>query len=88
MKPILFIILLGVSVTVKGQLTLERAQDSLQKYHLGASTYFEEFLGHTGYGAQVILTTDGGAAGFGDGDNGTELIKLDKNGKVVWRKSV
>jgi len=43
---------------------------------------------HPGYGARVILTTDGAAAGFGDGDNGLELIKLDKNGKVQWRKKI
>jgi hypothetical protein len=87
MKSIL-IILLFTSVTTYGQLTIERAQDSLQQYHLGTSTYFEDFMKHPGYGARVILTNDGGAAGFGDGDNGTELIKLDKNGNVTWRKKI
>jgi hypothetical protein len=87
MRSIL-IILLFISVSSYGQITIERAQDSLRKYHLGTSTYFEGFMGHPGYGAQVILTIEGGAAGFGDGDNGTELIKLDKSGKVEWRKKI
>jgi hypothetical protein len=87
MKYILSILLLS-SVTAYGQLTIQRAQDSLQQYHLGTSTYFEDFMTHPGYGARVILTTDGGAAGFGDGDNGLELIKLDKNGRVQWRKKI
>jgi hypothetical protein len=87
MRSIL-IILLFVSATSYGQLTIERAQDSLRKYHLGTSTYFESFMGHPGYGAQVILTVDGAAAGFGDGDNGLELIKLNKNGSVQWRKKM
>jgi hypothetical protein len=84
----ILISLLFFSVTAHGQLTIQRAQDSLQQYHLGTSTYFEDFVGKPGYGARVILTPDGGAAGFGDGDNGTELIKLDKNGKVTWRKKI
>ena len=87
MKFILIILLL-TGFTAFGQLTVERAQDSLRQYHLGTSTYFEDFMGHAGYGARVILTTDGAAAGFGDGDNGLELIKLDKTGKVEWRKKI
>jgi hypothetical protein len=84
----LLIILLFINATAYGQLTVKTAQDSLQKYHLGTSTYFEGFINHPGYGAAVILTKDGGAAGFGDGDNGTELIRLDKKGNVLWRKSI
>jgi hypothetical protein len=87
MKYILSI-LFFVNVTAYGQISLEKAQDSLQKYRLGVSTYFGDFMGHAGYGAGVILTNDGGAAGFGDGDYGTELIKLDKTGKVQWRKKI
>jgi len=84
----LLIILLFINLHAYAQLTLNQAQDSLQKYHLGTSTYFEDFRGHPGYGAGVILTKDGGAAGFGDGDNGMELIKLDKKGNVQWRKPI
>ncbi len=87
MKKILFFLLL-VNVSAFGQLTFSQAQDSLQKYHLGVSTYFSDFLGHQSYGAGVNLTKDGGAVGFGDGDNGLELIRLDKTGKVLWRKGM
>jgi len=84
----MLLILLFVNVTVYGQLTIQQAQDSLRKYHLGTSTYFDDFIGHPGYGAQVVTTSDGGAAGFGDGDYGTEIIKLNKNGKVEWRRKI
>jgi hypothetical protein len=87
MKNIIVLFIL-ISASAYGQLTLHQAQDSLQKYHLGVSTYFNDFLGHAGYGAGVNLTKDGGAVGFGDGDNGLELIKLDKTGKTQWRKGI
>jgi hypothetical protein len=77
-----------INVNAYGQLTYTQAQDSLRKYHLGVSTYFDGFSGHPSYGAGINLTKDGGAAGFGDGDNGLELIKLDKTGKTQWRKSI
>ena len=81
--------LLLVSVASFGQLTIKQAQDSLvTKYHIGASTYFEEFVGHPGYGALVIITADGGAAAFGDGDEGPMLYKTDKSGKVQWKRQV
>lgn len=87
MKPLLCFLLL-VNVSAFGQLTFTQAQDSLRKYHLGVSTYFADFLGHASYGAGVNLTKDGGAVGFGDGDNGLELIRLTKTGKVLWRKGM
>jgi len=87
MKNTVFLFVL-ISASTYGQLTLRQAQDSLQHYHLGVSTYFSDFLGHAAYGAGVNLTKDGGAVGFGDGDNGLELIKLDKTGKTQWRKSI
>lgn len=87
MKYIVYILFFA-SIQAYGQLTFQQAQDSLRKFHLGVSTYFEEFEGHDSYGAGINLTKDGGAAGFGDGDNGLELIKLDKTGKVQWRKSI
>lgn len=83
------IIFLFLCSTAFGQLTIEAAQDSLvRKYHIGASTYFEQFVGHRGYGAVVILTSDGGAAAFGDGDEGLMLYKLDKTGKMQWKKKI
>jgi len=87
MRPILILLFL-LNLNAYGQITLKQAQDSLQKFHLGSSTYFNDFTGHPGYAAGVILTKDGGAAGFGDGDNGMELIKLDKKGKIQWRKAI
>jgi hypothetical protein len=83
-----FFILLLVNIQAYGQLTFQQAQDSLHKYRLGVSTYFDEFSGHDLYGAGINLTKDGGAVGFGDGDNGMELIRLDKTGKTQWRRSI
>ena len=83
-----FLLLFFVTIQAYSQLTFKHAQDSLRKYHLGVSTYFDDFIGHESYGAGINLTKDGGAAGFGDRDNGLELIKLDKTGKTEWRKSI
>lgn len=80
--------LLVINIEADGQLIFQQAGDSLRKFHLGVSTYFDAFAGHDLYGAGIIITKDGGAAGFGDGDNGMELIKLDKTGKVQWRKGI
>jgi hypothetical protein len=88
MKRLLFLLCL-ISSNAIGQMTIEAAQDSLvRKYHIGASTYLEQFVGHRSYGAIVILTTDGGAAAFGDGDEGLMLYKLDKTGKLQWKKKI
>jgi hypothetical protein len=82
-------ILFLVSPTVFGQLTIDAARDSLvTKYHIGASTYLDQFVGHPGYGAMVILTNDGGAAAFGDGDEGLMLYKLAKTGKLQWKRKI
>lgn len=81
--------LLLISPIAYGQLSLETArQNTVTKYHIGASTYFDAFVGHAGYGALVILTADGGAACFGDGDEGTMLVKLDRNGAEKLKKKV
>ena len=83
------IILLLTSTTAFGQVTIEAAKDSLvRKYHIGASTYLEQFVGHPGYGAIVVLTSDGGAAAFGDGDEGLILYKLDKTGQLQWKRKI
>jgi hypothetical protein len=88
MKPFLIFLIL-VSSNAIGQITIETAKESLvRKYHIGASTYLEQFVGHPGYGAIVILTTDGGAAAFGDGDEGLMLYKLDKTGKLQWKRKI
>ncbi len=74
----LFLILLFLRTISYGQLTMSVANDSaVIKYHIGSYSYHEQFRGHQGYGAPLILTADGGGAAFGDGDLGTMLVKLD-----------
>lgn len=67
-----------------GQLTMDSARATISKYRLGYSTYFEPFLEHPGYGAPWILTSDGGAAAFGD----NQLYKFDKAGNEKWMRAV
>jgi hypothetical protein len=83
MKNSIFILLL-FSITSYGQLTMEVARDTIANYRLGFSTYFEPFLEKPGYGAPWILTSDGGAAAFGD----NVLYKFDKSGKKAWSRTV
>ena len=80
----LFVFLLLTSSTVYGQLTIDIAKDSVLKYHLGSYSYHQQFIGYKGYGAPIVLTADGGAAAYGDGDEGAMLVKLDKNGRKQW----
>src|SRR5688572_22197597 len=71
------------------QITIELARDSsVMKYHIGSYSYHEQFIGHNGYGAPLILTLDGGAAAFGDGDEGSMLVKLDQTGKEQWKRII
>jgi hypothetical protein len=82
-------ILLLITASSYGQLTMQAANDSaVMKYHIGSYSYHEQFKGFKGYGAPLILTSDGGAAAFGDGDEGTMLVKLDKTGKVQWKRII
>jgi hypothetical protein len=91
MKRLLPLILFASSVSY-GQLTIDKAKEAAQKNHLGQYSYHEKFIGHPGYGAPVILTADGGAALYGDGEyNGMGsglLIKLDKNGNQQWQRPI
>src|SRR5258705_8669375 len=85
----LFVTLLFSSTFSFAQLPLNIANDSaVIKYHIGSYSYHEQFKGHQGYGAPLILTADGGGAAFGDGDLGTMLVKLDKLGKETWKQIV
>src|SRR5882672_1383469 len=89
MKRLPIIILILITSNSIAQMTIDAARDSLvRKYHIGASTYLEQFVGHPGYGAMVIVTADGGAASFGDGDEGLMLYKLDKTGKLQWKRKI
>lgn len=83
MRYLLAILLLNSSVGY-GQLSMDSAKATIAKYRLGYSTYFEPFLEHSGYGAPWILTSDGGAAAFGD----NMLYKLDRKGKEEWMRTV
>jgi len=85
----LLIVLLFANSAVFGQLTQHIVRDSaVRKYHISSYSYHEQFIGHKEYGAPFIFTSDGGAAVFGDGDEGTMLVKLDKNGKLTWKKTI
>jgi hypothetical protein len=88
MKKLLIVMMFFAS-QAHGQITLQTASDSsVRKYRMGQYSYHEEFKGHKGYGAPLILTADGGAAAFGTGDDGHMLVKLSKTGKVQWKKLV
>jgi len=78
-----------ISQVAFAQLTIDDARQKLvTQYHIGASTYFADFVGHAGYGAVCILTADGGAAAFGDGDEGTMVYKLKKEGTMQFKKKI
>lgn len=88
MKTLSLAFLLG-NIAAYSQLTLPTASDSaIRKYHVSSYSYLEQFKGHPGYGAPLILTSDGGAAAFGDGDLGAMLVKFDKTGKESWKRII
>jgi hypothetical protein len=81
--------LLFISSVGYAQLTTEVVRDStIIKYHIGQYSYHEQFIKHKGYGAPLILTNDGGGAVFGDGDEGSMLVRLAKSGKLLWKKTI
>ncbi|MFL5752586.1 MAG: hypothetical protein ACJ76F_04205 [Bacteroidia bacterium] len=75
---------LSLGLSGYGQLSLDSAKKVIAPYRLGYSTYFEPFLEHPGYGAPWILTSDGGAAAFGN----DALYKFNKSGKEEWMRTV
>ena len=94
LKPMRYfaILFLLACSTAYGQLTIKDAMELAGKVKLGSYSYHEQFIGHDGYGAPMILTADGGAAFFGDsedslGTNGT-LVKFNRNGTEEWRKVI
>jgi hypothetical protein len=71
------------------QATIEQARSAVQSYYMSSYSYHEQFIGHDGYGAPVILTSDGGAAVFGDGEveglaSGL-LVIVDSTGQETWK---
>ncbi len=83
MKQVILILCL-LSTNTFAQLTFDSVMVATQKYRLGYSTYFEPFMRKPGYGAPVILTSDGGGAAFGN----NTLYKLDRKGKEQWTREV
>jgi hypothetical protein len=81
-----------VTTLTFAQLSVEDARNLISTYKTGSYSYHEDFIGHKGYGAPVIQTSDGGAAVFGgwEDEKGScgLLGKVDKNGKEQWRKIV
>lgn len=82
-----FVVFLMVAFSGSGyaQLTMEAARQASLQFHLSSYSYLEQFIGHAGYGAPIILTADGGAAAFGDGDEGPMLIKFNLAGEAEWK---
>ena len=82
------VLLLAAHISM-AQVNVETANEKMvRKYHIGTYSYHADFIGHKGYGAPLILTADGGAAAFGDGDEGIMLVKIDKTGKEQWKKII
>lgn len=50
-----------ISSLCYGQMTIESARTEARKYKLGSYSYHEDFIGHAGYGAPLILTADRGS---------------------------
>src|SRR5688572_7988228 len=82
------VMLLFVYSAGYGQLTLDAAKQAAQPFHISSYSYHEQFIGHTGYGAPIILTADGGAAVFGTGDEGPVLMKFGKDANVQWKRII
>lgn len=88
MKRTIVVLLLAITRCGFAQLSLDSAKQASLELHMSAYSYHEQFIGHAGYGAPLILTADGGAAAFGDGDEGPMLVKWDKDGKVQWKRAI
>ena len=87
-----FVMLMLVRTIGYAQLAMEDTDALISAYKLGSYSYHEQFKGHKGYGAPIILTLDGGAAMFGDfgGEKGSHglLVKVDKNRKEEWKRAI
>lgn len=83
MKYLIIVFVLCTSAA-HSQLSYDSALQVTHKYRLGYSSEFEAFLNRKGFGAPLILTSEGGAAIFGD----NMLYKIDKSGKEQWNRTI
>jgi hypothetical protein len=87
-----FVILSLVSSLAYGQLSVDEARKAFYSYKLGSYDYHEQFVGHAGYGAPVITTSDGGAAFFGGTGDSTGsfglIVKIDKDRREEWKQAI
>ena len=85
MKFQVTIILFFVSSTGFGQLTIPDAKTAAKEHNFRSYRYHEEFEGHAGYAAPIILTDKGEAIFFGDSKDGkfVNLVKLDKDANLL-----
>jgi len=85
MRYIIIILFFSAFRPCSAQLTIDQAKEATLQLHLSSYSYLEPFLGHAGYGAPVILTSDNGAAAFGDGDEGPMMVKFNQTGAIEWK---
>jgi len=69
-------------------LTLSNVKTIAREHNYRSYSYHEEFEGHEGYAAPVILIADGGAVFFGDTEESVNVVKLNKNGEVEWKAPI
>jgi len=75
-----------MSFPTYGQLNLLEAKKVAEEFKYVSYRYLEEFEGHEGYAAPIIISTDGGALFFTRPNDGNQydLVKINKEGKKEW----
>ncbi|MFN8211753.1 MAG: hypothetical protein U0T33_12430 [Bacteroidales bacterium] len=91
-KTVISLVLIFICFAAFSQLNIKEAEKAFRAYKVGSYSYHEKFIGHTGYGAPYILTSDGGVAFFGgSGDSlGSfgQAVKLDKTLMEEWSLAI
>src|SRR5262245_28499830 len=88
MRLFLTLMFMGALSAGRAQMTMDAAKAASLELHMSEYSYHAQFMGHTGYGASLILTADGGAAAFGTGDEGNMLLKWTKDAKIQWKRMI
>ena len=90
MKNIPILILLFISSASFAQLTLSAAKIAAEEYNFRTYSYHQQFEGHNGYAAPIILLANDGAIFFGDSEDeeSVNLVQLDKEGNLVWQTPI